>query len=575
MSPGFVPHYNMYQNRYDKGVDYADDPNEELSAVKNENSRLKQSLTRVQSECEELRDESNFNRAKILELSDLVSSSNSPKQMTAMKDSLIAKKKEKENAELTLAVNKLEVELYQSELKLEELQLQKKANNKLLLEMGDVIRALNAIDIECDPSLMLNSGNNPENLTPQQMSIKNIKLKVDAMKKDREQLVERCKELEGECVDQQLKVDVLESRFQFVNKPSNGFNDAATLTTCSQTTEPQSPFSASSAMSIDSASTIDDEASFSQASKNAPQSSIIIQYEKEISLYKEKQADHAKELFAVRKSQQIQKDKIQRLEKQNENTYSQLTNLREELVNSRLENRNIAIKRDELKSNLNDIMNHYKSLNIEHDAAKDTIKELQSHIDRLEAELESSKRDQEENEKEEQGPQEQEQEQVGGGEEKATIEKSSSASSDDAISVEDLTLAYGRAKKRIKELELRLIQVAEMSLIVKGTDGNGERQLHPAINRYKTIERERNEFEQQLKKALEETRLARLEVEKEREASKEVRRRLAAYTQQRILKADADTSKTSSTRSVSSRASARKERFKPLTLEELIKKDFS
>jgi len=46
---------------------------QKLSPVHEENKRLKASLTRVQSEYEELRDESNYQRAKVTELSDLVS----------------------------------------------------------------------------------------------------------------------------------------------------------------------------------------------------------------------------------------------------------------------------------------------------------------------------------------------------------------------------------------------------------------------------------------------------------------------------------------------------------------------
>eukprot|EP00536_Pseudo-nitzschia_multiseries_P009171 jgi/Psemu1/241897/estExt_Genewise1.C_2510036 len=549
-SPGFVPHYDMYSNHFRRRVVEEEDPSQELSLIKNENQRLKQSLTRVQTECEELRDESNYNRAKIMELSDLVSSSpspsspssssssNSPKQTTttAMKDSLIAKKKEKENAELTLAVNRLEVELYQSELKLEELQVQKKANNKLLLEMGDVIRALNAIDVECDPALIQNRNNNPENLTLQQMSIKNIKLKVEAITKDRELLRQRCRELEGECLDQQIRVETLESQFHhfanntpklssskgFVNNNNNDDEeDAMTLTTCSRTTQPHSPFSASCALSIaSSASTIDDDSNYSRASHQVPQQSVdVIQFEKELALYKEKEEQYANELFTVKKSQQIQKDTIQKLQKQNENTSNQLNAMRDELEKTKVENRNIAIKRDEFKSNLHAIMTHYKDLKIEHHTTKEQMKELQSHVDRLEAEVERAN-----NRQENQGEEQHDAGEKDGAEEQSQGERTTRVQksfSDDEVSMEDLTVAYGRAKKRIKELELRLIQAAQLSLLATERGENGELRLHPAINRCKQMERERDEIQRKLNNAMEETRLAKLEAQSHREASKQ------------------------------------------------------
>mmetsp|Transcript_13132 Transcript_13132/g.26326 ORF Transcript_13132/g.26326 Transcript_13132/m.26326 type:complete len:719 (-) Transcript_13132:289-2445(-) len=709
VSPGFVPRYNRYSNRYDGGY-YGEDPKEEgpkqdLLSVQEENSRLKERLTRIQTECKELRDESKNNRAKVWELSNLVASSKiSPKQKSAMKDSLIAKKKEKENADLTLALNQLEIELYQSELKLEEMQVQKRSNNKLLLEMGDVIRALNAIDVECDTSLVLSSCNNPQNLSPQQMSIRNIKLKIEAMTNDREQLTNRCKELERECNDQQHRVEALEAQFRVMNtsKISKGvsFGDAATYTTCGRTTPPDSPSSSSFASGFTLNSMYDDEGNFSQASEITRQTAEIVRYTKELALCKKKEQEQTNELLELKKTQHIQIATIQSLEKHNETISSQLTGTKEELEKTKDENNEVAMKRDGLKSDLSDIIFHYKSLNVEHATAQDQIKELQSHVDRLEDELQATKDRQEQPEDEQKENQEQEQEdsQVAieqelaakdqikelqshvdrleaelqshvdrleaelqatndrqeqpedeqkenqGQEqedseiaieqerdelksslsdvvfhykalnvehetakdqmkelqasverleaelqetkdrcqqheeqqqeneeqkEKEGTESSMQHSCEELCSMVELTVANRHATKRIEELETRLIQAGELMRLAKGENEKGDLNYQHAVYRYREVERERNDFQRKLNKALEETRLANLEAQKEREASKEIRRRLTSYLQKRH--------EDRSNVSCHSRASAstKKSTFKPLTFEELMKKDFS
>ena len=561
--------------------------------------------------------------------------------------------------------------MYQSELKLEEMQVQKRSNNKLLLEMGDVIRALNTIDVECDSSLLLSSCNNPQNLSPRQMSIKNIKLKIGAITKDREQLTKRCKELERECNDQQHRVEALEAQFRVMNTAKISkrvsFGDDATYTTCGRTTPPHSPSSSSYESGFTLNSMYEDEAGFSHASEITRQTAEIVRYTKELALYKKKEHEQTNELAELKKTRRIQIDTIQSLEEHNETISSQLTSTKEELDKTKDESNEVVMKRDGLKSNLTDIIFHYKSLNVEHETAKDQIKELQSHVDRLEAELQATKDQQEQPDDEQKENQEQEQkdseaaielerdglksslsdvvfhykalnveheavkdqmkelqtnvdrlevelqetkdrcqqhetakdqmealqvnvdrleaelqetkdrcqqheEQQQENEEQKEKEGTESPlqhSCEELCSMVELTVANRHATKRIEDLETRLIEAGELMLLAKGETKKGDLNYQHAVYRYKEVERERNDFQRKLNKALEETRLANLEAQKEREASKEIRRRLTSYLQKRHE--DRSNVSCHSRASVSTKKSA----FKPLALEELMKKDFA
>ena len=343
-SPGFVPHYSRYNRSYNE-VDQDEQKQQQLSSVHEENLRLKANLTRVQNEYEELRDESNYQRAKVSELSDIVTiqqiSSTSPPSPpssfpsfsssnynnssnsnecgeSTVHNSLISKSLE--NAELSLTVDKLKIELHNSELKLGELQLQKRANNKLLLEMGDVVRTLNSVHIEYDSSSpSSNTGKNNEHLTTQQTSIKNIKLKVEAIMKDRELLVRHCRELETETYDQQQKVKALEAQFHVVNTAniSKGvaLGDAATHTTTgSRSAAPNSPYSTcysvstkySTASNLTPVMMPEDDTMYSNSNNQYPSprsvtnASEFVRQSKEIALQKQREEEHEQELVALK-----------------------------------------------------------------------------------------------------------------------------------------------------------------------------------------------------------------------------------------------------------------------------------
>ncbi|KAL3917855.1 MAG: hypothetical protein SGILL_004517, partial [Bacillariaceae sp.] len=89
---------------------------------------------------------------------------------------------------------------------------EKQANKRLLLEMSSIVSTLSSVKIDYD--VVMGSSY----VAPQQMSIKNVKAKIEAIMNDRSLLVKHCKELEKECSQKDSKIHALESQFHIVNK---------------------------------------------------------------------------------------------------------------------------------------------------------------------------------------------------------------------------------------------------------------------------------------------------------------------------------------------------------------------
>jgi len=361
-SRGSIP---THKNNSSSKIDNSNGPKQQqqqqkLAHVHEENMRLKASLTRVQSEYEELRDESNYQRAKVTELSDLVSmkqqqqgrsSSNASSNYTNYHNSggrsngsnnnkngsnecgestvhnrLIDTSLE--NAELNLSVDKLKTKVRVAEMKLQELQTQKRSNNKLLLEMSDVVRTLNSIHIEYDSTSVPNE-------SAQQSSIKKIKLKVEAIMEERTLLARRCKELEEETYNQQQHIKVLEAQFHVLNTTnlSQGvaLGDAVTHTTNgskrSVNGAPHSPFSSSystiSKMTSDTQeydessilmNSIGQRSSTTTTTTNARSQTVeYVRQSKELDRIKKHEKEQSQELSDLQESKETQTNIIRRL----------------------------------------------------------------------------------------------------------------------------------------------------------------------------------------------------------------------------------------------------------------------
>jgi len=569
-SPGCIDQYDLYKRPQSNPYD---EQRQQLSAVQEENLRLKANLTRVQNEYEELRDESNYQRVKVSELTEQVASSGSLSSSfrqshhtttasneygeSAIHNSLI--EKSLQNAQLTLAFDQLKNELHKAKARLANLELQKRANSKLLLEMGDVIRTLNSVDIDYVP-LSPKGGK----LTAQQLSIKNIKLKVEAMLKDRDLLIQDCRKLSLLTRAQEQKLRALEAQFHVVNTVN--ISDGVSLGDIDINKNLQPTLSLS-------ASTLSDDMMSQQSSIVSKESSRkvtdaaaseIVRQSQELAKYKKEEEKHAREIDDLQFSQKTHKETISRLESENERLSTQLNRLKESLGSTKILLKDAVIKRDEFKGNLVDIIAHYKELQVDHEASNGKITELESMVVKMQSVVRKTRENQAKQET------------------KEIIENTM----DHDCNKEDLLVAYGKAQQQIEELQESLM---EQELEVgQHTD---------TITRFKKMESERNDFQQKLDQALEETRLAKEQVQKEKDESKQIRRQLKTLMQHRDDETASIESGNNSRRSASStrshstgsqatkskscrslalkKALVKKASFKPLTVEELMKKDFA
>ncbi|OEU07758.1 hypothetical protein FRACYDRAFT_250784 [Fragilariopsis cylindrus CCMP1102] len=635
---------------------------EKSASVHKENMRLKSRLTIVQNEYEELRDESNYQRAKVSELSDQIASSTKQKQMSTSSFSVsnfynnnsgsgggvTSSNNTNEcgastvhnrlidtslqNAELNLTIDKLKIQVRQTEMKMEELQKQKRSNNKLLLEMSDVVRALNSvhIDYEYDASSANKKDGIDQHVNAQQSSIKKIKLKVEAIMEDRALLVRRCKELEEETFNQQQQIKVLEAQFHIMNTTNiyKGValgDDAATThtahtahTTVTSTTTTNAtgntivgisaPNSPNSVYSFAAQSTVsnmtpirmqhdaievqlEEENSTMMSACNSPQTqrspaAEYVRQSKELARYKQHEEEQLKELTELKQLKDIQIDTIRRLRLENERITKRMQSLQHELTSSKEEKQDSIIKRDEYKDNLHDIVVHYKQLNTEHMSTQKQLESLQSYVNKLEIDLQKTK--DERQQKHHQAEEEEEKECNTHEVQEEEEEEEEVLDDESSVRTEDLVVAYNRAMKKINILETNLLSVHGLS-----KNNRDQKNYCDTINRYKKFEMERNDFQRKLNKALEETRLAKMETKNVREEAKHARKQLTSFLQKNKNKNDYDnnnnnnnklpssflplpTSSTTSTMGMKQKQEQNKVApFKPLSIQELMEKDFA
>jgi hypothetical protein len=642
-SPGIIYHSPGNNNDHKQKKQQQQHEQEKLASVHKENMRLKASLTRVQNEYEELRDESNYQRAKVSELSDQIVSNRKQKQLSSSisasnyynnSGSGVTSSKTNEcgestvhkrlidtslqNAELNLTIDNLKIQVRQTEMKMEELQIQKRFNNKLLLEMSDVVRALNSVHIEYEynDSSSANKKEGSEHLNAQQSSIKKIKSKVEAIMKDRSLLVRRCKKLDEETFNQQQQIKVLEAQFHIVNTTNIykgiALDDDETYTTHTAHTTATStkanatsntigiiaPNSPNSVYSIAAQSAVsnmtpitmqhdveqeeEEESSIMMSTSSSPQTqrspaAEYVRQSKELARHKQHEEEQLKELTELKESKDIQIDTIRRLRLENERITKCMQSLQHELSNTKEDKQDSIIKRDEYKDSLYDIVVHYKQLNTEHMSTQKQLESLQSYVNELEIELQETK-----DECQQKHQEEEEEKECNTHEEEAVVDDKS------PVKMEDLVVAYDRAMKKINTLETNLLSVHGLS------KNNRDRKNYcDTINRYKKIEMERNNFQRRLNRALEETRIAKMETKNVREEAKHVRKRLTSFLQKKNCKDDDGNNNNSTSNKLpssslplptwtSTSTMGMKQQqnkvvvpFKPLSIEELMKKDFA
>ena len=558
LSPGAINPDDLYQSPNPYHNPYKEHE-EQLSAVQEENLRLKTSLARVQNEYEELRDESNYQRAKVSELTELVKSSSSqspvfvqPQTVVAppneFADSAIHKsliEKSLQNAELTLNYDKLKIELNQANAKMKDLQLQKRANGKLLLEMSDVIRTLNAVDIEYDAYTPKG-----QKVSAQEQSVKNIKLKVDAMLKNRNALMLKCRELHDLSKAQKRKIVLLEAQVHDVNSVNLGDEYSVSGSTLSDDRSEQSSIVSK------------------QSSKGATDAaaSEIVRQSEEIVRYKKQEQEYEKTIARLQSTEERQKEIIARLEDENMELSAKLASVKKTLKSTKIVLEDAEKKRDAFKADLVAVIGHYRELKGDNDSSNDKIANLEQVVTMLQSKVRES------------------------AEKEVELERSyrSASTRGSTEDGEDMSVAYSKAKEQIKELKDALMkQELEAS------------EYRDSISRLEQMKRERNAFQKKLDQALEDNQLMKQKLEKEKDESKQARRQLKTLLQHRDddtasldsantgRKSHASSPSTSqhsrsndsqTSRSRSSthkKALVKKAAFKPLTVEELMEKDFS
>ena len=118
------------------------------ASLRRENLQLKQSLAMLQNEYEELKDDSKFHQAKVNELSDILmqrAMRSGHDNVTAQERALI--EKTSETAQLKVQIDNLKSQLTQANNQVHALKYEKQGNNKLLLELSDIVRTLSSVQI--------------------------------------------------------------------------------------------------------------------------------------------------------------------------------------------------------------------------------------------------------------------------------------------------------------------------------------------------------------------------------------------------------------------------------------------
>lgn len=538
---------------------------DQMEVVLVENQQLKKSLTCVQSEYEELQDECKYYKAKVTELSDIVThktrqismmptvtssqqqqqqqsqqqqrqagitstQSDGAEQLKSLHESLMMKSTQ--NAELTVKVAKLQSQLKDRDVQIESLSRERLANKRLLLEMSDIVRTLQSVSISYDTSSSSpppSSSSSPETsttadgvyLSAQQMAIKNIKKKVEAIMADRSLLVRRCKELENETSRQKEQIVALETQFHIVNSvniakggvlmvagapppsatASSSPNGTANITASSysistvESVTPMSPLS-----HCNHPNEVDDNAT-SVGDESMDDSAMT-----QSRLLREQQKVHEEQKEALKLAHGKQ---LQEFQKETEFAYKKMDDMHDELSKAKEDAEDAIIKRDEYKESLRDIIIQYKELHVEHEATTSRLTILQEKVDGLEEELRTIRASESE------------------------VERSvhHAVSQGLAANMDDIIAAYTRSVEKIAMLE-GLLQKAEReadkACVMRDS---GDRIFRDAVARAKKLEHERNQFQVLLDKAREDTRKAKIEAQKDREEAKHVRRRLTAYMQ--------------------------------------------
>lgn len=116
------------------------------------------------------------------------------------------------NAELTTQVHELRDNLNESSKTIEFMKQERNTDQRLLRELGNIVRSLQKVSIDYDQSIQ-----DEGPMTTQEKAMINIKRKIEAIESHRQSLIEENKQLKVENGMKENKIDALESLFHSMN----------------------------------------------------------------------------------------------------------------------------------------------------------------------------------------------------------------------------------------------------------------------------------------------------------------------------------------------------------------------
>lgn len=567
-------HYNHNQRTAALAV-------QQQQQLQQENLHLRQRLALMQGEYEDLQDESNYHKAKVAELSDIlghrVAAAAAATTTTPggnnksghrggellLQEALI--EKAAHGAALTLRVAKLQSQAKDRDVQIEGLIRERQENKRLLLEMGDIVRTLSSVHISYDTTTTTTAssssffvggdgdGDGPATaaatatgsayLGSQQVAIKKIKRKVEAIMSDRSLLVRRCRELEEETAEQQEKIRALEVQFHLLNSANlakaaagggvgggdggggggHHHHQYTTASPITATTAVDTPSSFSISTKATPMSPLrncrhpndddDDDDEYDEYDDNddavsigaaADQSMDSCETKGKMLLLREQQRAHEEQRETLRREHE---ERTKELQAESERAYVRVGRLEGELQKAREDVEDAVIKRDEYRESLRDIILQYKDLHAEHEETTARLVAVQRSLDELENETQTRR------------------------ELESEVERSVHHAVQEGLvaNMDDVIAAYSRSVERIASLEARLETAENQADAACHQKDSGDRKFRDAVARSRKLEHERNQFQILLDKAREDTRKAKIEAQKEREEAKHVRRRLTLY----------------------------------------------
>jgi len=198
---------------------------DQLHEAQIEIEQLREKLLERENENQNLKHENNFHTIKAMELAEIIAKRGSDETVELLKQKAV------QNAELTIQVQELrhhllqtsdQVESLQSDLRLsnvtvEKLADERKSHQRMLVELGDVVRALGRIEVKFEKSDSLAASN----WMAADSSMENIKRKVDAIEEDRQDRIRENKHLQEDIRERVEEINKLQKQNRMLEASDN------------------------------------------------------------------------------------------------------------------------------------------------------------------------------------------------------------------------------------------------------------------------------------------------------------------------------------------------------------------